>query len=36
MVKGRSLLRWAGVLLMCVSISFVCIEAQGEEAVKVP
>jgi len=37
MVKGRSLLRWAGILLVCVSVSFICIEAQGEkEAVKAP
>jgi hypothetical protein len=37
MVKGRSLLRWAGILLVCVSVSFVCIEAQGEkEPVKAP
>jgi hypothetical protein len=31
MVKGRPLLRWAGILLACASISFVCIEARGEE-----
>jgi hypothetical protein len=29
MVKGRPLLRWAGILLVCASISFVCIEARG-------
>ncbi|MGO8760454.1 MAG: sulfate respiration complex hexadecaheme cytochrome HmcA [Desulfobaccales bacterium] len=32
MVKGRSLLRWAGILWVCASISFICIEAQGEQA----
>jgi hypothetical protein len=37
MVKGRPLLRWAGFLLVCASISFVCIEAQGgKEPVKAP
>ena len=30
MVKGRPLLRWAGILLACAAISFVCIEARGE------
>ena len=29
MVKGRPLLRWAGILLVCASVSFVCIEARG-------
>ena len=37
MVKGRPLLRWAGILLACASISFVCIEARGEgEPAKAP
>ena len=37
MVKGRPLLRWAGMLLVCAVASFVCIEARGEkEAVKAP
>ena len=37
MVKGRPLLRWAGILLTCASISFVCIEARGEgEPAKAP
>jgi hypothetical protein len=37
MVTGRPLLRWAGIVLACVSISFVCIEARGEgEAAKAP
>ncbi|MGO9578507.1 MAG: sulfate respiration complex hexadecaheme cytochrome HmcA [Desulfobaccales bacterium] len=37
MVKGRPLLRWAGILLACASISFLCIEAQSEtEPAKAP
>ncbi len=37
MVKGRPLLRWAGFLLVCVTVSFFSIEAQGEKApVKAP
>ncbi len=31
MVKGRSLLRGAGILLVCASVLFICIEAQGEK-----
>jgi len=37
MAKRRPLLRWAGILLACASISFVCIEARGEgEPAKAP
>jgi hypothetical protein len=37
MEKGRPLLRWAGILLVCAAISIFCIEAQGEkEPAKAP
>lgn len=37
MEKARPLLRWAGILLVCVSISFFRIEAQGsQEPAKTP